>query len=264
MCEALQRASGRGVRCRLLLDAVGAKPGLRAFAGPLRNAGVDVRAMLAGGLRWRSLSRMDLRNHRKLALIDRRIGYVGSQNLADAGFVPGHPNRELVARVRVVLAERAAAVMVPEEALVPQGDKQFIVKVVTGENGPVSQRIEVATGLRRSGKVEILSGLAHGDTVVTAGQARLMRGDGMPLRVVQVGPGAAPAARALRESERARRAALGTGLSRAADAYIVRRGLASTIVAGYPWFTDWGRDTFISPTPGCALRQDGSRRRGRS
>jgi len=52
--------------------------------------------------------------------------------------------------------------------------------------------------------------------------------------------------RSLREAERARRGALGHGLARAADAYIVRRGLAATIIAGYPWFTDWGRDTFIA------------------
>ena len=50
----------------------------------------------------------------------------------------------------------------------------------------------------------------------------------------------------VRESERARRAALGAGLTRAADAYIVKRGLNVTIVAGYPWFTDWGRDTFLA------------------
>ncbi len=35
-------------------------------------------------------------------------------------------------------------------------------------------------------------------------------------------------------------------LKRAADAYIVRRGAGKTIIAGYPWFTDWGRDTFIA------------------
>jgi predicted glycogen debranching enzyme len=35
-------------------------------------------------------------------------------------------------------------------------------------------------------------------------------------------------------------------LHRAADSYLVRRGAGKTIVAGYPWFTDWGRDTFIS------------------
>lgn len=99
VADALQRATARGVRCRLLLDAVGAKPGLRAFARELRAKGVDVHAMLAGGLKWRSLSRMDLRNHRKLAVIDRRTGYIGSQNLADAAFVPDHPNRELVTRV---------------------------------------------------------------------------------------------------------------------------------------------------------------------
>ena len=35
-------------------------------------------------------------------------------------------------------------------------------------------------------------------------------------------------------------------MDRAADAYLVQRGLGRTIVAGYPWFTDWGRDTFIA------------------
>ena len=134
VCEALQRASGRGVRCRLLLDAVGAKSGLRAFAGPLGNAGVDVRAMLAGGLRWRSLSRMDLRNHRKLALIDRRIGYVGSQNLADAGFVPGHPNRELVARVRGPVLRQIAALFA-SDWLIETGERLEIGDFPGGEAG---------------------------------------------------------------------------------------------------------------------------------
>jgi len=50
----------------------------------------------------------------------------------------------------------------------------------------------------------------------------------------------------LRRSERARRGRFASRLERAADAYIVRRGEGKTIVAGYPWFTDWGRDTFIS------------------
>ena len=50
----------------------------------------------------------------------------------------------------------------------------------------------------------------------------------------------------LRRSERARRSRFASRLERSADAYIVRRGEGKTIVAGYPWFTDWGRDTFIS------------------
>jgi predicted glycogen debranching enzyme len=46
--------------------------------------------------------------------------------------------------------------------------------------------------------------------------------------------------------ERRRRARFTDRLSRAADAYVVQRGVGRTIVAGYPWFTDWGRDTFIA------------------
>jgi predicted glycogen debranching enzyme len=49
-----------------------------------------------------------------------------------------------------------------------------------------------------------------------------------------------------RDVERDRRQRFRTALDRAADAYLVRRGRGQTIVAGYPWFTDWGRDTFIA------------------
>jgi predicted glycogen debranching enzyme len=49
-----------------------------------------------------------------------------------------------------------------------------------------------------------------------------------------------------RSAERSRRDAFPSALDRAADAYLVRRGSGQTIVAGYPWFTDWGRDTFIA------------------
>ena len=50
----------------------------------------------------------------------------------------------------------------------------------------------------------------------------------------------------LARDERARRAAFATPRLRAADAYLVRRGSGKTIIAGYPWFGDWGRDTFIA------------------
>src|SRR5690606_15020908 len=92
VAAALARAAGRGVQCRLLLDAVGAKRGLRRYRARLQSAGVEVHDMLPGGLRWRRSGRMDLRNHRKVAVIDNRAAYVGSQNLAEAGFIPGFPN----------------------------------------------------------------------------------------------------------------------------------------------------------------------------
>ncbi len=92
----------------------------------------------------------------------------------------------MFARARVVFAVRDGALTVPEEALVPQGDKQFVVLAVPGDKGPVSRRVEARIGQRVAGRVELLSGVAEGDTVVLAGQARLMRGDGLPLRVVDI------------------------------------------------------------------------------
>ena len=50
----------------------------------------------------------------------------------------------------------------------------------------------------------------------------------------------------LERAERTRRAAFADPLQRAADAYLVQRGAGRTIIAGYPWFGDWGRDTFIA------------------
>src|SRR5262245_41467893 len=60
------------------------------------------------------------------------------------------------------------------------------------------------------------------------------------------GASAAKCLERLRKTERSRRAAFATPLDRAAADYIVKRGNGRTIVAGYPWFTDWGRDTFIA------------------
>lgn len=102
----------------------------------------------------------------------------------------------MFARPRVVFAVREAAVVVPEEALVPLGGRQWLFKVVDGEGGKkVSQRLEAKIGLRLPGQVEILEGLKAGDMVVTAGQSRLLRGDATPVRVVDLskppgGPGA--------------------------------------------------------------------------
>src|SRR5262249_2524771 len=50
----------------------------------------------------------------------------------------------------------------------------------------------------------------------------------------------------MRRQELSRRQSFPTPRHRAADAFLVSRGAGKTILAGYPWFTDWGRDTFVS------------------
>jgi len=108
--------------------------------------------------------------------------------LTNAG---GELRSGMFARTRVVFAVREKALVVPEEALVPQGGKQYLVKVIDGPNGKVSQRLEARVGMRLPGKAEILEGLAHGDLVVTAGHARLMRPEPQPVQIVEVGGGRA-------------------------------------------------------------------------
>lgn len=66
----------------------------------------------------------------------------------------------------------------------------------------------------------------------------------------------------LRTYEQIRRRSFPSTLHRAADQYLVKRGDGSSIIAGYPWFSDWGRDTFIAVRGLCiaAGRLDEARR----
>lgn len=96
--DALQRAVGRGVICHVLIDPVGSHRWRRGTLAALQRAGVDARDTLPVsflGVRKRS----DMRNHRKLFIIDGVIGYAGSQNLVDKNFRPGLTNQEMEVRV---------------------------------------------------------------------------------------------------------------------------------------------------------------------
>lgn len=93
----------------------------------------------------------------------------------------------MFARVNTVFSERANARVIPEEAIVPQGGRQFVIRLVDGADGKVTERVEVKLGLRSPGKVEVTEGLQAGDTVVVAGQQRLQK-DGTPVRVIESGP----------------------------------------------------------------------------
>ena len=93
----------------------------------------------------------------------------------------------MFARVKTVFGVREKALVIPEEAIVPQGGRAFVVKVVPGEQADtlISQRVAVKVGVRQPGKVEILEGLEAGDSVVTAGHQRLQK-DGTAVRVIDM------------------------------------------------------------------------------
>lgn len=84
----------------------------------------------------------------------------------------------LFARVRLVIATRASAVLIPEQAVFAQGGGWFVFRVVEG----TAKLAKIETGVRRAGWVEIASGLAPGDVVVKAGALKLR--DGTPVQVL--------------------------------------------------------------------------------
>ena len=101
----------------------------------------------------------------------------------------------LFSRVSLIVDNNAQAMLVPEGAIVPQGDQHFIYKVV----GDHVQLTEIQIGKRKDTRVEVRSGLDPGDVVVVAGQLKLR--DGLTVHTTQSKesvakaiPAAAPAA----------------------------------------------------------------------
>ena len=79
-----------------------------------------------------------------------------------------------------------------------------------------------------------------------AGEALWILAADLPGRLPLESSEASALVEELRFRERRRRAGFQSPLELAADAYVVKRGTGRTIIAGYPWFGDWGRDTFIA------------------
>jgi cardiolipin synthase len=97
--KALGRAVKRGVRCRVLADAIGSRRPLRTLHPKLTALGVAVHEMLPIRLLPWKKARLDLRNHRKIAVIDGRVGYTGSQNLVAAEHKEGITYEDVMVRV---------------------------------------------------------------------------------------------------------------------------------------------------------------------
>ncbi|HYF16765.1 MAG TPA: efflux RND transporter periplasmic adaptor subunit, partial [Ramlibacter sp.] len=121
----------------------------------------------------------------------RSVGIRGCIDNRQADLRPG-----MFARITAVFGERDNAMTVPEEAIVPVAGRQTVIRLVDGpdQDSKIAQRVEVKTGIRRPGRVEITEGLQPGDVVVTAGQQRVQR-DGMPVRVIDVNAGGGAAGR---------------------------------------------------------------------
>ncbi len=82
--DALVSAASRGVTCRILLDSIGSRHFLKSkTVATMKSGGVKVQESLPSGIFRLFFSRIDIRNHRKIVVIDGKIAYTGSQNMVD-------------------------------------------------------------------------------------------------------------------------------------------------------------------------------------
>jgi len=112
--QALERAARRGVVCRVLMDSVGSRRALRRLGPQLQDVGVEVIGLLPLRVLRPGRMRLDLRNHRKIAVIDGRTGYVGSQNIVDCDANRGLLNEELVARITGPVVHQLQALLLAD------------------------------------------------------------------------------------------------------------------------------------------------------
>jgi cardiolipin synthase len=116
VAEAVVRAAARGATCRVLMDGMASAPGLKKLAPELRACGVEVISLLSPGTRR---ARRDLRNHRKIAVLDGRVGYTGSQNLVDAYDYKGRglTYEDLMVRVEGPVVRQLEAILLTDRFL---------------------------------------------------------------------------------------------------------------------------------------------------
>ena len=87
------------------------------------------------------------------------------------------------ARLQLESRGDVTALMIPEQALMQQGEERFVYTVVDGK----AKRVVIETGMRVPGLVEVTSGLQTGDVVITAGQSKPMMFEGVGVMVVPTG-----------------------------------------------------------------------------
>jgi len=112
--EGFEAAARRGVDVKVLADAFGSRPFFKSdWPDRLRSAGVDVVHSLSVNIVKSISKRTDLRNHRKILVIDQNIGYIGSCNLTDPELFKPDDGMwvDLMARIEGPFAESLSAVL---------------------------------------------------------------------------------------------------------------------------------------------------------
>ncbi|MCU0972623.1 MAG: cardiolipin synthase [Burkholderiales bacterium] len=114
MADILEKVARRGVKVRVVMDAIGSRGGLKRLAPRMRAAGIEVTTALPLRLWGSNKARIDLRNHRKIAVIDGQFAFFGSQNIVSAHANRGLTNEEMMVRATGPIVRQLHAVLLAD------------------------------------------------------------------------------------------------------------------------------------------------------
>jgi cardiolipin synthase len=162
---ALRSAAQRGVKCRVLVDGYGSWFSFLRLGPELRAAGIEALLVMPPRVWGRKAVRLDLRNHRKIAVIDGHVGYVGSQNLVNPDANRGLTNEELVARVTGPVVRQLQAVFLADrfyetEVLVTD-PVEYLLPELAEPGGSLAQVMPSGPGYHRGTLQQLMIALIH-------------------------------------------------------------------------------------------------------
>jgi cardiolipin synthase len=117
VAKALERAARRGVAVCVLMDAIGSRDGLKGLGPGLRAAGAEVIPVMPLRLWGPNAARFDLRNHRKIVVVDGAAAFFGSQNIVTAHANRGMVNEEMLVRATGPIVRHLEAVLLGDRYL---------------------------------------------------------------------------------------------------------------------------------------------------
>ncbi|MFV0460235.1 MAG: cardiolipin synthase [Actinomycetales bacterium] len=173
--SALARAASRGVTVRVLLDHIGSRkyPGFKKLQPRLAEAGITSHLMMPINpfrLRWR---RPDLRNHRKLVVVDGKVGFMGSQNIIDSSYLmPNHVKagrhwRDSMIQLSGRIVASLEAVFVVDwytecgERLTPDWDSLNQAEHLVGDSVNAFQLVPSGPGFTTEPNLRLFTSLIH-------------------------------------------------------------------------------------------------------
>ncbi len=163
--RALQRAAERGVAVCVLMDAIGSRAGLEGLGPDLRAAGVEVIALMPLRLFGPNAGRFDLRNHRKIVVVDGMAAFFGSQNIVSARANRGMVNEEMLVRATGPIVRHLDAVLLGDRYLevgsLPP-ERGIPAPAGPGTNGGLAQVVPSGPGYNGGTAEAVMIALMYG------------------------------------------------------------------------------------------------------